>query len=86
VENVEVMLGAFLDIEGAFHSTSFDITKASKQHGLGDAICRWIGSMLGGKKVIATLTGETLKGSVAKGCLQRVLLSFCYGARLWTHS
>jgi hypothetical protein len=31
VENREVTLGAFLDIEGAFDSTSFDITtKAAK--------------------------------------------------------
>jgi hypothetical protein len=40
VENREDILGAFLDIEGAFGSTSFDIiTKAAKQHGLGDMIC-----------------------------------------------
>jgi hypothetical protein len=40
VENREVTLGAFLDIEGAFDSTSFDIiTKADKWHGLGDTFC-----------------------------------------------
>jgi len=27
--------------------------------------------MLGGRKITATLTGETLEGSVAKGCPQR---------------
>jgi hypothetical protein len=41
VENGEVTLGAFLDSEGAFHSTSFDIiTKVAKQHGLEETTCR----------------------------------------------
>jgi len=40
VENREVILGAFLDIEGAFNSTSFDSTlKAAKWYGLGETIC-----------------------------------------------
>jgi hypothetical protein len=73
VENREVTFGAFLDIEGAYDSTSFDnITKAAKQHGLGDTICRWIGSMLGSSKITATLAGETLEGSVARGCTHSI--------------
>jgi hypothetical protein len=76
VENREVTLGAFLDIEGAFDITSFDtITKSAKQHGLGHTICRWIGSMLGSRKITATLAGETLEGSMARGCLQGGILS-----------
>lgn len=36
VENGEVTLGAFLDTEGALHSTSFDVvTRVVKWHGLG---------------------------------------------------
>jgi hypothetical protein len=71
VENTEFTLWAFLDIERAFDSTSFDIiTKAARWHGLGDTICHWIGSMLGSRKITATLAGETLEGSVARGCLQ----------------
>lgn len=54
LENKDVTLGALLDIldiEGDFDSTSsYVITKAVKRHGLGDTICRCIGSMLGGKK------------------------------------
>jgi hypothetical protein len=66
VENREVTFGALLDIEGASDSTSYDnITKAAKQHGHGDTICRWIDSMLGSRKITATLAGETLVGSVA---------------------
>jgi hypothetical protein len=71
VENSKVTLGAFIDIEGAFYSTSFYIiTKAAKRHGLGDMICHWIGSMLGSRKIKATLAGETLEGSVGRGCPQ----------------
>jgi hypothetical protein len=76
VENSKVTLGAFLDIEGAFDSTSFDIiTKAAKWHGLGHTICRWIASMLGSRKITATLATETLEGSVARGCPQGDILS-----------
>jgi hypothetical protein len=75
VENSEVTLGAFLDIEGAFDSTSFDVTKAAKRHGLGDMICHWIGSMLGSRKITATLAGGNLEGSVARGCPQEGVLS-----------
>jgi hypothetical protein len=76
VEKSEVTLGAFLDIEGAFHSTSFDIiTNAAKRHGLADTICRWISSMLGSRKITAMPTGETLEVSVARGCWQGGVLS-----------
>jgi hypothetical protein len=56
VEKKEVALGAFLDVEGAFHSTSRNIIiKADKQRGLEDTICWWIGSMLGNKKITVHL-------------------------------
>jgi hypothetical protein len=75
VENTEVTLGTFLDIEGTFDSTSFDIiTKAAKWNGLGDTTCCQIGSFLGSRKITATLAGETLEVSVARGCLQWSLL------------
>jgi hypothetical protein len=60
-----------LDIEGPFDSTSFDIiTKPAKWYGLADTICRWISSILGGTKITATLAGEILEGSVARGGIQ----------------
>jgi hypothetical protein len=71
VENREVTPGALLDIAGAFDSTSFDIiTKTATCNRLGDAICQWIGYMLRGRKITATLAEETLEGSVARGCTQ----------------
>jgi hypothetical protein len=56
VENKEVILGAFLDIQEAFDSTSCDsIIKAAKWHGLGDTI----NCMLSDRIITNTLAGET---------------------------
>jgi hypothetical protein len=50
-----------------------DITKAAKWHGLGDTLAMdWL--QLNGRKITATLTGESLEVSVAKCCLQRGIL------------
>jgi hypothetical protein len=59
-----IILGAFLDIEGAFERTSCDITQASERHD----IYRWISSMR--ESIITTFSGETMKVSVVGGCLQ----------------
>jgi hypothetical protein len=67
----KVTLRAFLVIEGAFDSTSHSIIiEAAKRHGLEDMMCRWINFMLGKRKIIATLAGETLEETVTKGCPQ----------------
>jgi hypothetical protein len=95
VENSKVTLGAFLDTEGAFDSTSFDIIiKAAKQHGLEDTICHWIGSMLGSRKITATLAGksqprlqEKLWRGLWPGAVRRgAFYCLCCGAWLWTNS
>jgi len=71
VENRKVTLETFLDIAGAFNSNSTDIKRmGAKWYWLGDTICRWIGSMLGGRKITATLAGETLQRSVVRCSLQ----------------
>jgi hypothetical protein len=76
VEHGEMALGAFLDIEGAFDSMSVEvIIKAAEQHGIRRTIGWWVGSMLGSRKITATLARETLEGSVTKGCLQGGILS-----------
>lgn len=47
VENKEVMLGAFFDIEGAFDSTSFDpITSSLIHRGIEETRCVLISSIL----------------------------------------
>jgi hypothetical protein len=61
---------------GAFDRTSFDIIKqASERHGIEPAICRWICAMLESRNISATLSGETLGASAARGCPQEGVLS-----------
>ena len=75
----------FADTEGATDSTLCDITNVSKWHGLGDTPQRWIGSILGGRKITAKITGETLEGSMATCCPQwSILLSHSCKAWLQT--
>jgi hypothetical protein len=69
-------LGAFLDIEGAFDRTSFDMIKqAAERHGIDPTICRWICAMLESRNIMATLSGETLEASAVRGCPQGGVLS-----------
>jgi hypothetical protein len=75
VENSKVTIGTFLNIDGAFDSTFDIITKTAKRHRLGDMICRWVGPMLGSRKITATLAGEILERSVVRGCSQGGVLS-----------
>jgi hypothetical protein len=74
IEHKDIVLGAFLDIEGAFHRTSLDtIKQAAGRYGIELAICRWICAMLESRNISATLSGETLGG----GCGQRVSAGRC---------
>jgi hypothetical protein len=71
IKHKDIALGAFLDIEGAFHRTSFDtIKQAVERHGIEPALCRWICAMLESRNISATLSGETLGASAARGCQQ----------------
>jgi hypothetical protein len=55
---------------------SFDvITQAAERHDIEPTICRWICSMLENRNIITPLSGETLRGSMAWGCLQGGVLS-----------
>jgi hypothetical protein len=76
IDHKDIALGAFPDIEEAFDRTSFDIIKqAAERHGIEPAICRWICAMLENRNVSATLAGETLRASAARGCPQGGVLS-----------
>jgi hypothetical protein len=66
-----IVLGAFLDIEGAFNNTSFNaIIEAARERGLEETCCRWIGSMLDSRLVHTSLMGTRLTAKVAGGCPQ----------------
>jgi hypothetical protein len=57
IEHRDMALGAFLDIEGAFDRTSFDIIKpAAVRHGIDPIICRWICAKLESRNIMATLS------------------------------
>jgi hypothetical protein len=76
IEHRDMALNAFLDIEGAFDRTSFDIIKqAAVRNGNDATICRWICAMLESRNIKATLSGETLEASAVRGCLQGGVLS-----------
>lgn len=67
----EIMVGVFLDIEGASDRTSFDILmQAAEGHGTEPTICMWISCVLESRTIIIALSGEITRVSTARGCLQ----------------
>jgi hypothetical protein len=67
----EIALGAFLDIEGAFNSTSFNaIITAARESGLEKTCCRWVGSKLESRLVHTSLMDNNLAkaAKVVGGC------------------
>jgi hypothetical protein len=78
-------LGAFLDIEGASDSTSFDtIKQAAERHGIEHAVCRWICAMLESRNISGILSGETLGRLQPEGVCREVYCRLCCGAWPWT--
>jgi hypothetical protein len=76
IEQKDLTLGAFLDIEGAFDRTSYDrIKQAVERHGTEPTVCRWICAMLKSRNIISTLAGDTVRASVPRGCSQGGVLS-----------
>ena len=69
-------LVAFLDIEGAFDSTSFNaIITAARERGLKEICCRWVRPMLKSRLVQVSLMGSSLAAKVVRGCPQGGVLS-----------
>jgi hypothetical protein len=76
LEHKELVLGAFLDIEGAFDNTSFSaIITAARERGVEETCCRWVRSMLESRLVHTSLTGSSLTVKVVGGCPQGGVLS-----------
>jgi hypothetical protein len=72
----EIVLGAFLDIEGAFDNTYLNaIITAARERGLEETCCRWVRSVLESRLVHTTLMGSSLTDRVVGGCPQRGVLS-----------
>jgi hypothetical protein len=76
VDQQEVALGVFLDIEGAFNNTSFDtMCMALARHGVGRTIVRWVRATLEGRRATAALGNSSRSAAVSKGCPQGGVLS-----------
>jgi tRNA threonylcarbamoyladenosine modification (KEOPS) complex Cgi121 subunit len=76
IEQKCIALGALLDIERAFNGISFDtIKQAAERHGIKPAVCRCIFSILESRNIGATLSGEILRATTARKCLQGGVLS-----------
>ena len=72
----EIALGIFLDIEGAFNNTSYDsMCAALARHGVDHTIVRWIRATLDGQLATATFRGFSRSVAVPRGCPQGGVLS-----------
>ncbi|KAI5735212.1 hypothetical protein M8J77_015582 [Diaphorina citri] len=81
LENKEIALSAFLDIEGAFDNTSYNsIIRAASSKGINSNLTRWIEAMLRGRIIKANLFNETVEVRATRGCPQGGVLS----PILWT--
>ena len=67
LDNKEVLLAAFLDIEGAFDNTPFPVIAAAMdRHGVDDTCKRWIQSMLQNRTIRSGTMGQSWMARVAR--------------------
>jgi hypothetical protein len=72
----ELALAVFLDIEGAYNYTSFDsVCTALCGRGVDSTIVRWTRATLEGRLTMATLNDVYVRAAVARGCPQGGVLS-----------
>jgi hypothetical protein len=77
LDQQEMALGVFLDIEGAFNNTSYDFMCAAlTKHGVDSTtIIRWTKATLEGRLAVASLGGFPRSIAVSRGCSQGGVLS-----------
>ena len=76
LKNGKVALGCFMDVEGAFDNTDFEvITRAAENREVKGLAVRWIVRMLSGRTVEANICGTNVKLGVTRGCPQGGILS-----------
>jgi hypothetical protein len=72
----ETVIGAFVDIEGAFNSTTRKtIESAMSRQGIPPTIARWVTGSLSDRSVFSEWKGKTVKGRVSEGCPQGGVIS-----------
>ena len=76
LDQQEVALGVFLDIEAAFNSTSYDsMCAALARHEVDHTIVRWVIATLEGRQATVTLGSLSRSDEVSRGCPQGGVLS-----------
>jgi hypothetical protein len=76
LDQQEIALGVFLDIEGAFNYISFDsMCAALIGRGVSSTIVQWVRATLEGRLATAALNDTFVRVAVSRGCLQGGLLS-----------
>jgi hypothetical protein len=76
LDQQEIALRAFLDIDGAFNNTCYDtMCDALVTHGSEYTIVRWIRATLEDRVVVATLNGTSVGFAISRGCPQGGVLS-----------
>lgn len=76
LQNREIAVAAFLDIEGAFNNTLPDsLHEAAMSRGIEPVVCNWIKAMLKSRLMSSELHGEVVRFRAARGCPQGGVLS-----------
>jgi hypothetical protein len=76
LDQQEVALGVFLDIEGVFNNTSYDsMCVALARHGVDHTIVRWVKATLEGRRATVTFGSLSRSVAVSRGCPQGGVLS-----------
>jgi len=71
LDQQEIALGVFLDIEGAFDNTSYDsMCSALTRHKVDQTIVRWIRATPEGRLATAAFGGVSRSVAVSRGCPQ----------------
>jgi len=71
LDQQEIALGVFLDIEGAFNNTSYDtMCAALARHGVDYIIIQWIRATLEGQLATVTVSEFSRSVAVSRGCPQ----------------
>jgi len=71
LDQQEIALGVFLDIEGAFDNTSYDtMCSALTRHGVDQIIVQWIRATLDSQLATVAFGGVSRSVAVSRGCPQ----------------
>jgi hypothetical protein len=76
LDQKEIALGVFLDIEGVFNNTCYDtMCDALVRHGCEHTIVRWIRATLEGRVAVAAVNETSMRVAISRGCPQGGVLS-----------